>query len=165
MKDIQTYEIAAEEGAFISFPRNIRVQLDGTAATVDLIPSIVLDEPTAIVDRDISPKINEILGSAKPIVEANRLMRVHLDFIHAFVIQEEFIQLVDIPEGDIKNIPRIDDGATYPFLRVANSEWKRGLEDYQGRDDPQLHHFKFLSMETHIDVLSQIWGIEWLENG
>lgn len=164
---MQSYEIAAKEVAFSSFPRNIRVQLDGTSAVIDLIPSVVLEKSPDVIQQDPIPVLNEMLARSKPIVEGDFFMRVHFDWIHALVIQEEFIELVDVCDLDLKNAPRMtpgDDRAIYPFLRVLNSEWKSNLADYEGGDDLQLDHFKMFSMETHIDVIGDIQNIEWLAN-
>lgn len=166
MGSMQTYEVAAAEHIFDTFLRNVRIQIDGTVATMDLIPSLVLDRSTDEMLQDKDPNINKLIARSKPIVEAKRFLRVHFDCIHAVVIQEEFVDSVAVVEAELDSAPRIkpDSPAPYPFLRVINSEWKRFIPDYQGGESPDLDHFKILSMETCADVLGCVENTEWLEN-
>jgi hypothetical protein len=158
------YEAAAEEGAFNSPLRNIRLQLDGRNAVFDLIPSVVLDKPTKILDPDFPPELNNILSGARPVVKSKRFMRVYFECIMAVSIQEEFVDIISILDDDLDSAPRLSDRrAPYPFLKVINSNWKNCLPDYQGRDDQNMAHFKIVSMETCIDVLGYLEKIEWLE--
>ena len=165
MTQTETYEAAAEINAFDAPLRNIRLHLNGTALTVDLIPSVVLDEPSNIIDPKLSPEINKILAGSRPVVEANRFMRVYFDVILAIAIQEEFIKIIEILNKDLDSAPRLPDNrAPYPFLRVVNSEWKNSVPDYQGGDHLNLAHFRIVSMETCIDILGYFDKTEWLEN-
>jgi len=157
MIKVETYEAAVEENALDSPLRNIRVHLNGTEATVDLVPSVVLDKPYKTINPDLSPDINKVLAGSRPIIEANIFMRVYFNGILAIAIQEEFIEIIKILNKDLKSAPRFSDGrAPYPFLRVVNSEWKCCLPDYQGRGDPNLTYFKIVSMETCVDILGYI---------
>lgn len=163
------FELAAGPDAFDAPLRNIRVRLDGTAACFDLIPSVVVDQPLRRPDlpREFATDdvIAGMLTGGRPIVEADRLMRVWFETVAAIVIQEEFVQLHPTLQVNYDHAPRVRGGkALYPFLIVANSTWKQRLPDYQGGDDPNLKHFQFVSMETHIDVLGRLEKIEWLPN-
>ena len=165
MIKVETYEAVVEENALDSPLRNIRVHLNGTEATVDLVPSVVLDKPSKTIDPDIPTDINKVLAGSRPIIESNSFMRVYFDGILAIAIQEEFIEIIEILNKNLKSAPRLSDGcAPYPFLRVVNSEWKYCLPDYQGRGDPNLTHFKIVSMETCVDILGCIEKTEWLDN-
>lgn len=164
MIDEETYEPAIEKDAFEVALRNIRIQLDGRTLIIDLIPSVELDEYVAEVIPGGNPELNKILAGSKPIVESNRFLRAYFDGIMALFIQEEFVEILDILAFDFNKKPRFENGQAYPFLHVVNSRWKRCLPDYQGRDDPNLKHFKIVSMETCVDLLGYFEKVEWLDS-
>lgn len=164
MTSVQTYEIATEATAFNAPLRNLRLQLDGTTVVVDLIPSVVLNEPTEDYYPDI-PGLDKILSNARPIIESRRFMRVHFSSVLAISVQEEFVNIAGVLKFDLGDLPKFFDGRTpYPFLHVVNSWWKSRLPDYQGRDTPDLKHFKILSMETCIDLIGYLEKTEWCNN-
>ena len=133
--------------------RNVRAHLDGNFLSVDLIPSVVLDEPVQASDPSGNPDLDKIISDlekgARPIVEAKSVLRAEFESVQACVIQEEFVELFENLISDFDAPPRIlGQKGWFPFLRVLNSSWRKKLPDYQGGDWPELHHYKIVSMET-----------------
>lgn len=142
--------------------------MDGTSLIVDLIPSIVLDEPITAKDVEdddpTSKALKKIINGARPIVEQNRCFRVRFDWVQSVVIQEEFVELFEVLQTEIDAPPTILKGkGWFPFLEVENSKWRAALSDYQGGDVPDLKHFRMVSMETHLDVLGTLETTEWID--
>jgi hypothetical protein len=165
MSNNETYRAAAEPYAFATPLRNIRLRLDATNLVADLVPSVVLDELAEVVHRDLNPELSQILAGTKPITDDSRFMRVHFDRLVAAIIQEEFIDIVEETKLDLSGAQSLPSGKSiYPFLRVENSRWKQSVPDYQGRDHPDLAHFKIVSMETCIDLIAHLDHYEWIEN-
>ena len=163
------FELAAAPDAFDAPLRNIRIRLDGTAACFDLIPSVVVDRPPDETDIPTGSAVDDVIADmltrSRPIVEADRLMRVWFDSVSAIVIQDEFVELHPTLQPNYDHAPRLRGGkALYPFLIVADSRWKQRLPDYQGGDDPDLKHFQLFSMETHVDILGRLEKVEWQPN-
>ncbi|WP_394730525.1 hypothetical protein [Altererythrobacter sp. GH1-8] len=149
--------------------RNVRAHLDGTFLSVDLIPSVVLDEPVQASDPSGTPELDKIISdlekAARPIVEAKSVLRAEFESVQACVIQEEFVELFEKLIADFDAPPRIlGQKGWFPFLRVLNSSWREELPDYQGGDWPELHHYKIVSMETHLDILGVLVATEWRKN-
>ena len=149
--------------------RNIRVQLDGTAAALDLIPSLIVDRPippsTFSSDPTVNALINDMEAGGRPIIEADRMMRVPFEGLAAMFIQEEFVELDTALYAGLESAPKIKNGkGIFPFLLVKSSEWKARLPDYDGGDDPKLQHFKMFSMTCHIDIMGRLGPVEWLSN-
>ena len=167
MKD-QKFTPAVPLTAFASELRNIRASMDGTAWTLDLIPSAVVDHPVGKATPSSNPtddQFNKMLEGAHPIVEARKLLRVQLHSVQACVVQEEFVELFDTFDVDPKHMPLLQSGRGYfPFLLVGNSSWRATLPDYEGGDWPDLKHYMFFSMETHVNVLGILESFEWVRN-
>lgn len=148
--------------------RNVRAVMDGTNMFLDLIPSKIIDHPptlpTAPLKNPDSVVLDELLRNSRPIVEGAHFLRVHFEWIQAVSIQEEFVELFEIFNTDNDKAPTLKGGrGWFPFLEVVNSKWRQKLPDYQGGDDPQLKHYKIVSMETHLDVMGVLESTEWLE--
>ena len=168
--DLDFFELAAEPDAFDTPLRNVRIRLDGTAACLDLIPSVMVDRPSGRTDFPRETAADRVIAdmakhSGGLIVEADRLMRVWFSPVAAIVAQEEFVDLHATLQSNYDRAPRLKGGkGIYPFLILPNSKWKQRLPDYQGGDAPSLRHFQIFSMETHVDVLGHLEKIEWLPN-
>lgn len=159
MEPEEFYEIAAAPDVFRSSLINIRLNLDGIDATVDLIESHDTGE-TGEIPEDEDPVLKEILSQSTLITSSGRFARLHFYCVQAIVIQDEFRDIVDIVKCDLNLFPRLTTGETYPFMKVVNSRWKKILPDYQGGDNPDIQHFKIVSMATCIDVLARFEKIE-----
>ena len=164
----QQFVPAVPQTTFESPLRNIRATMHETAWTLDLIPSVVVDKPICAAPTSSNPvddQINKMLEGARPIVEASKLLRVQFHSVQACVVQEEFVELFDTFELDPEDLPLLQSGRwRFPFLLVENSSWRATLPDYEGGDWPDLKHYMFLSMETHLNVLGIMESFEWVRN-
>lgn len=158
-------ETITDFGIFDSPIRNIRLKLDGTYWEVELIPSVVVENAGSENIDGYSKEISEILSDAKPILEADRALRLEFFNVVATVIQEEFVSIFAEPKpyGAIKN-EQGKDITSLNIYRVKNSKWREKLPDHEGGDNPALEHFKLLSMECCIDILGVLEKGEWVSN-
>lgn len=142
--------------------------MDGTGWTVDLVPQVVLDKPvgkSAPTGNPTEDQINKMLEGARPIVEANKCLRVQFHSVQACVVQEEFVDLFNTFSVDPPLLPKLLDAkGCFPFLLVNDSEWRATLPDFQGGDWPELKHYMLFSMETHINLLGILHSFEWIRN-
>ena len=163
----QTFKPAiVDEGLLVPL-RNIRAEVDGAWVQLDLIPSVVLDDEADVLTGDSSfdEEFTPILGKGRPIVEADKCLRVVFEGVAAFVVQDEFVELFEALEEQYSDLPKLPDSpGVLPFLEVENSDWRRTLPDYQGGDAAELKHFKIFSMETTVDILAQLTTHAWVEN-
>lgn len=157
--EVEIYEPAVDLNEFQSALRTIRLVFHGDYLVADLVPSVVLEQPIEIPDPCLSS-----LRNARPIVEAERCLRVRFSAILAVAVEEEFIEAFTElkTKSDLPRIP--DQKATFPFLKVSNSSWKAKIPDYQGGDNPDLHHYKMFSMDISVDILGFLDGTEWIDN-
>lgn len=159
MEPEEFYEIAAAPDAFRSSLINLRLNLDGTDAIVELIESHDTGE-TGEIPEDADPALKKILSQSTLITSSGRFTRLRFYDVQAIVIQDESRDIVDVIKSDLNLFPRLPIGVTYPFMKVVNSRWKKILPDYQGGDDPDIQHFKIVSMKTCIDVLACLEKVE-----
>lgn len=142
--------------------------MDGTFWTLDLIPSVVLDKPigkAAPTPNPVDAQFNRMLEGARPIVEADKVLRVEFNSVQACVVQEEFVDLFDALQIDLQSLPLLEHGkGCFPFVLVEGSEWRASLPDYQGGDCDELKHFMLFSMETHLSLLGIMESYEWVMN-
>lgn len=148
--------------------RNIRASMAGTTWTMELVPSVVLEQPVGRVPPSgnaTDDQINRILEGSRPIVEAHTVLRLQFYSVQACVVQEEFVELFQTFRIKPDLFPVLDGGkGCFPFLLVENSHWRATLPDYEGGDWPDLKHYMMLSMETHVNLLGILDSVEWIEN-
>lgn len=165
MTTIELYEPVIDPNEFATALKTIRLIFHGTYLVADLVPSVVLDQPTDILDPDWPPELNRVFAGSKPIIEADRCLRVRFESILAVAVEEEFIELFDELKFQSKEIPLMpDQKACFPFIKVLNSKWKARIPEYQGGNNADLNHFKILSMDTCVDILGYFKNTEWIDN-
>ena len=142
--------------------RNIIFKIDGTELVLDLIPETILDEQSNHEDEP-NLKIRELLRSSKPIVEAERFLRLEFEHILAVAVDTDIdVDLFGGLLNDWASAPRMPPKNTYyPLLEICDSPWKSQLPDHRGRDDPNIYHIKAISMECSFDILGLLPVGNW----
>ncbi len=147
------------EGEF----RNILLYMDGNSLTLDLVPSEVSTGPVDVSD-ETDEALRRLKAGSKLVVEANRCLRLSFDAVLAVAVREEFVDLFeDLYQGLPDAGPKLANGvAVWPLLEVIDSPWKSKLPHYQGGDNEDIRHMKFLSMECFVDVLGYAPKATWM---
>ncbi|MEM8935139.1 MAG: hypothetical protein AAGC77_01875 [Pseudomonadota bacterium] len=143
---------------------NIRAFFDGTDAIVECIPAKTLEKPfvpdtTAERKSETEKQIDSVLSGAFPIVESPNMLRLNFTFLRGFCAHEEFVEHPFFNDRLLGKRPDFS-----PLCEVAPSPWREFLPGYDGGDNPDVKHYRMLSMEIYVDILGVLEGGEWIKN-
>ena len=144
--------------------RNIRCDIDGRAATFELVPEQLLPPDVTTGGRD--PIVSLLTQGASRVVEGRLALR--LEFSHLVALAADNDVDVDLFGGLQTNwaaSPRLEGSRTfYPLLEIRNSAWKAQLPEWRRRDDPDVRHIRMISAECSFDVLGELVSGVWVAN-
>ena len=157
-----TFRPVPDFGNFEQPLRNIRAFLNETVLVVDLVPAAAES-----VEREIPESTPEymkvILGSAREIVEDDRFLRLDFGQVWGWMVHDEFAENVafSLPDSGWPKVPGFKHG--HPLVEVVGSPWRAQVPEHQCGDNPNLCHFRIISMTTYMDIIA--WRPEgrWLD--
>lgn len=144
----------------IVFFRMIQLNMTMTPLTIERhekwepVEGIVTAAARAVVSEDHEGLVVTMMFSEIRHEATSADLRIRFGRVAGYTVYEEFVHPWDSPQTGSPMIGESSAQYVFPLLLIHNSEWLRSLADHRLLGFPNCVHYRLLTLDQIVDVLS-----------